>query len=98
MGVVRQRPGNGGSHRTAWWAREDSNCVPGTQSGRTGLCVITSGLARSQKSAALPRFEIYLTREQVSSTGHFVSESPVACLRPEDEIPFPIDPVSAVSK
>jgi hypothetical protein len=26
--AIRQRPGNIGSHRTAWWAREDSNLQP----------------------------------------------------------------------
>jgi len=26
-----------GTERNAWWRREDSNCVPGTQSYRTGL-------------------------------------------------------------
>src|SRR4030088_1754276 len=28
MRAVYQRPGNIGSHRTAWWAREDSNLQP----------------------------------------------------------------------
>jgi hypothetical protein len=32
------------SIENAWWAREDSNCVPGTQSYRTSLCeASTSG-------------------------------------------------------
>jgi len=26
--AIRQRPGNAGSHRTVWWAREDSNLQP----------------------------------------------------------------------
>ena len=26
--AILQRPGNAGSHRTAWWAREDSNLQP----------------------------------------------------------------------
>jgi hypothetical protein len=26
--AIRQRPGNIGSHRTAWWAREDSKLQP----------------------------------------------------------------------
>jgi hypothetical protein len=46
LGVICQRPGNGGSRKTAWWGWEDSNCVPGTQSYRTGLCKAASGLAR----------------------------------------------------
>jgi hypothetical protein len=28
IGGIRQRPGNGGSHKTAWWARKDSNLKP----------------------------------------------------------------------
>src|SRR5207247_11354211 len=37
--TIHERPGNIGQHRTAWWSREDSNCLPGTQSIRTCLCV-----------------------------------------------------------
>jgi hypothetical protein len=28
FGGICQRPGNGGSYKTAWWAREDSNLQP----------------------------------------------------------------------
>src|SRR4030081_4053460 len=28
LGAIHQRPGNAGSHWTAWWAREDSNLQP----------------------------------------------------------------------
>jgi hypothetical protein len=53
--VIRQRLGNGGSYRTAWWSREDSKCVPGTQSYRTGLCEAASGLARLGASPGAER-------------------------------------------
>src|ERR1700730_4316319 len=66
--------------RTAWWTRKDSNCVPGTQSYRTGLCEAARGLSGSQNSAVFAHSGICLTREQVSSMRHFVSKSLVARL------------------
>jgi hypothetical protein len=66
LGVIPQRPGNGGSRKTAWWGWEDSNCVPGTQSYRTGLCDTASGLARrfarSRTATCTSGFALY--REQ----------------------------------
>jgi ParB-like nuclease domain len=37
FGTVRQPSGNSPKRGSAWWTREDSNCVPGTQSYPTGL-------------------------------------------------------------
>jgi hypothetical protein len=43
-----QRPPN---RRSAWWAWKDSNCLPGTQSYRTGLCEADAGGARYVKNS-----------------------------------------------
>src|SRR5260370_14629322 len=53
--AIRPRPGNIGSHRTAWWAREDSNLQPDryirTLAVRFSLCLTLS----SNYRPAFPR-------------------------------------------
>ena len=36
-GAIHNEPGNLCLGKSAWWAGEDSNCVPGTQCYLTGL-------------------------------------------------------------
>jgi hypothetical protein len=57
LGAIRQRPGNAGSHRSAWWARQDSNLEP-DRYGRyaTDLKVfVTLGTTRTRGTTGPPR-------------------------------------------
>ncbi len=65
--AIRQRPGNAGSHRTAWWAREDSNLQP----DRYERSALTIEL-RARSSSYSSQTKIWCTAH-IQSTRHIQS-------------------------
>jgi hypothetical protein len=78
--AIRQRPGNIGSHRTAWWGRQDSNLPPDrylkTSEKIRPHCRLRGQPSRVHAKAWRARITQDLGRRRRESAGHHSDRAP----------------------